>query len=142
MTVRTVAGYLLINSATFATDLAILVALHGELRWPLPLAVTIGYATAFTLSFALNRRFNFRSHAPVGPQLARYAVAVLINFVAFILGVTNLLSWLGVDYRLARVVAGGCEAIFLYCVMRWVLFRDVLPSARGEPAAVSSARLR
>lgn len=142
MTGRTVLLYLLINSGTFATDLAILTGLHGELHWPLPAAVTVGYVTAFSLSFALNRSFNFRSHAPVGPQLVRYAIAVCVNFVLLILGVTDLLSWLGLDYRAARVIAGSCEAVFLYLVMRWVVFRDTLPRVPARDGSVNSPAVR
>lgn len=142
MTGRTVLLYLLINSGTFATDLAILTGLHGELHWPLPAAVTVGYVTAFSLSFALNRSFNFRSHAQVGPQLVRYAIAVCVNFVLLILGVTDLLSWLGLDYRVARVIAGSCEAVFLYLVMRWVVFRDTLPRVPARDGSVNSPAVR
>jgi hypothetical protein len=28
-----------------------------------------------------------------------------------------------VQYQLARMVAGGCEAVYMYCAMRWVVFR-------------------
>lgn len=142
MTGRTVLLYLLINSGTFATDLAILTGLHGELHWPLPAAITVGYLTAFSLSFLLNRRYNFRSSAPVGPQLVRYAIAVAINFVVLILGVTNLLSWSGLDYRVARVIAGGCEAVFLYSVMRWVVFRDALHAVPERDSSISSPAAR
>jgi len=41
--------------------------------------VTLSYLTAFALSFALNRVFNFRSHEALGGQTAKYVVAVAIN---------------------------------------------------------------
>lgn len=99
-------GFALINTFTFGVDLAILTALHGALRTPLPVAVTVGYAVAFGLAYYLNRTLNFRSHAAVGPQLTVYVLAAL-----------------GVEYHLARIVAGGCEALFMYSAMRWVVFR-------------------
>ncbi|CRZ14416.1 GtrA family protein [Mycolicibacterium neworleansense] len=116
-------GFVVINSFTFGVDLAILTVLHGVLRLPLPLAVTLGYAGAFGLAYYLNRTLNFRSHAAVGPQLTVYVVAVVINYLAFILGVSSGLAALGVEYHLARIVAGGCEAVFMYSAMRWVVFR-------------------
>lgn len=116
-------GFVLINGLTFAVDLLILTALHGGLGAPLPVAVTVGYGCAFGLAYALNRTLNFRSHADVGPQLTRYVVAVVINYLAFILGMSSLLVAAGVEYHLARVVAGGCEAVFMYSTMRWVVFR-------------------
>jgi putative flippase GtrA len=116
-------GFCLINGLTFGVDLTILTALHSGLAVPVPIAVTLAYATAFGLSYALNRTFNFRSHAPVGPQLAVYVAVVLVNYLAFILGVSSVLAALGVQYQIARLVAGGCEAVFMYCAMRWLVFR-------------------
>ena len=53
--------------------------------------------------------------------------------LARILGVGAGLAALGVDYRLARIVAGICEAVYMYAAMRWLVFRDV--NAR-DPGAV------
>lgn len=117
-------GFALINGFTFAVDLGLLTAFHGGLGWPVPLAVTVAYLLAFGLSFLLNRGLNFRSHAPVGPQAARYLAAIVLNYLAFILGVGSGLAALGVEYHLARVTAGACEAVYMYAVMRWVVFRD------------------
>jgi putative flippase GtrA len=116
-------GFVLINSFTFGVDLVLLTLLHGWLGAPLPIAVTVAYAGAFTLSYYLNRTMNFRSHAPVGPQFAVYVVVVVINYLAFILGVSNGLAALGVEYHIARIAAGACEAVYMYSAMRWVVFR-------------------
>jgi putative flippase GtrA len=116
-------GFCLINSFTFGVDLALLFVMHGRLQLPVPMAVSVAYACAFAVAYVLNRIFNFRSHAPVGPQLGIYVVLVSINYLAFILGLVSLLTYLGVDYRLARLMAGACEAVYMYSVMRWVVFR-------------------
>ena len=116
-------GFALINGFTFAVDLLLLSALHAGVGLPVPVAVTVAYACAFTLSYYLNRTMNFRSHAPVGPQFAVYVVVVVVNYLAFILFVSSALTAVGVDFRLARVLAGCCEAVFMYSAMRWVVFR-------------------
>ena len=116
-------GFVLINSFTFGVDLVLLTALHTGAAVPLPVAVTVAYACAFALSYFLNRIFNFRSHAPVGPQFASYVVVVVVNYFAFILGVSTALTAIGVEYHLARIVAGACEAAYMYSAMRWVVFR-------------------
>ena len=113
----------MLNSFTFAVDLALLTLLHGRLGVALPVAVTVAYACAFTLSYFLNRVLNFQSHGAVGPQFAVYVVVVVVNYLAFILGVSSALSALGVEYHVARIVAGACEAIYMYSAMRWVVFR-------------------
>jgi putative flippase GtrA len=117
-------GFAVINSFTFAVDLLLLTALRGGLGLSLPVAVTVAYACAFALSYLLNRVLNFRSHAAVGPQVAVYVVVVIVNYLAFILAVSSGLTYLGVDYRIARVAAGACEAVFMYCALRWVVFRS------------------
>ncbi|MFC5105817.1 GtrA family protein [Kibdelosporangium philippinense] len=116
-------GFAVINSFTFGVDLLLLFLLHGVLDVVLWLSITIAYACAFALSYFLNRAFNFRSHAPVGPQFGIYVVVVVINYLAWILGVGSGLAALGVDYRIARLAAGACEAVYMYAAMRWVVFR-------------------
>ena len=116
-------GFVLINGCTFGLDLLFLTLLHGGLAIPLPIAVTAAYACAFAVSYFLNRTLNFRSHAAVGPQVEVYVVVVVVNYLAFILGVCTALSVLGVEYHLARIVAGACEAVYTYSAMRWVVFR-------------------
>jgi putative flippase GtrA len=116
-------GFCLINSCTFGVDLVLLYVMHGWLNLPVPIAVTVAYACAFALSYVLNRIFNFQSHAPVGPQLSIYVVVVVVNYLAFILGLVSLLTYLGIDYRIARLMAGACEAVYMYSMMRWVVFR-------------------
>jgi putative flippase GtrA len=113
----------MINSCTFGIDLALLYLMHGQLQLPVPIAVSAAYACAFAVAYILNRIFNFQSHAPVGPQLTIYVVVVVVNYLAFILGLVSLLTYLGVDYRLARLAAGACEAVYMYSMMRWVVFR-------------------
>ncbi|WVH84797.1 GtrA family protein [Lentzea sp. DG1S-22] len=117
-------GFALINGFTFGVDLLLLTLFRGGLGLPVPIAFTVAYVIAFGLSFVLNRALNFRSHAPVGPQAGLYAVAILVNYLAFVLGVGSALTGLGLQYHLSRIAAGACEAAFMYSVMRWVVFRD------------------
>jgi putative flippase GtrA len=132
-------GFAVINSFTFTVDLALLTALHGGLRWPLPVSITVAYGTASGLSYLLNRVLNFRSHGAVGRQVAVYAAVVIVNYLAWILGVGDGLAALGLDYRLARVAAGACEGLYMYAAMRWLVFRD---AQRPAPAPTLPGRHR
>src|SRR5690242_10920850 len=123
-------GYLLINLCTFFVDLGLLGLFHGTFRWPIPVAVTLSYGTASVISYVLNRVLNFRSHENVGRQFPVYVAVSASNYLIFVLGLTDLLSVLGVYYEFSRVIAACCEAVYLYCMMRWVVFRD----ARGASA--------
>ena len=118
----TLVRYLLISAFTFGLDLVLLTLVHEGLGWALPVAVTMAYAVALSTNYLLNRVLNFRSHAPLGPESLRYAVAVAINFGAVLLGITTGLAALGVPYQAARVAAGAGEGAFMYCAMRWFVF--------------------
>jgi putative flippase GtrA len=118
----TFVGFAAINGTTFSADLLILTALHGHWRVPYGPAVGIGYAVAFAMSFVLNRVLNFRSHDPVGRQTVVYVGVVAVNF-AILVGVSSALEAVGVQYQIARLAAGACEGLFMYCAMRWVVFR-------------------
>jgi putative flippase GtrA len=117
-------GFVLINGFTFGVDLALLTIFHGWWGLPVWLSITMGYLGAFGLSFVLNRTMNFRSHAPVGRQTVLYAVAIGVNYLAFLLGVGGGLVALGVEYHLSRIIAGACEGVFMYCALRWVVFAN------------------
>jgi putative flippase GtrA len=118
-------GFAVINSCTFTVDLALLTALHGGLRWPVPVSITLSYLAASGLSYLLNRWLNFRSHGAVASQAGVYTVVIIVNYLAWILGVGAGLAALGLDYQLARIAAGLCEAVYMYAAMRWLVFRDV-----------------
>ncbi|WP_298886755.1 GtrA family protein [uncultured Serinicoccus sp.] len=120
---ETAIGFAAISGTTYAIDLTLLAVLFDVLHWPYPLAVTTGYVVAFGLAFLLNRWLNFQSHGPLGRQTGRYVVTVLANYVLFILALSTTLEWLGVQYLAARLVAGACEAVFMYVMMRSFVFR-------------------
>src|SRR6478672_1268276 len=133
-------GFAVINLFTFAADLLLLTTIHAGLLWPPPMTITVAYLTAFGLSGVLNRALNFRAHGAVGAQVAVYAAVVVVNYLVWILGVGDGLAVLGADYRLARISAGACEALYMYAAMRWLVFRDVHtqdPPPPDVPSAVS-----
>lgn len=117
-------GFAVINLCTFTIDLALLTGLHGGLGWPVPVSITLSYLTASGLSYLVNRWLNFRSHGALGTQTGVYAVVITVNYLAWILGVGAGLAALGVNYQVARVAAGLCEAAYMYVAMRWLVFRD------------------
>ena len=73
------------------------------------------------------RALNFRAHGAPRRQAGVYALVIAVNYLGLILGVGAGLAALGVNYQLARVTAGACEAAFMYAAMRWVVFRGGAP---------------
>jgi putative flippase GtrA len=131
-------GYLLINLCTFFIDLGLLGLFHGTLRWPIPVAVTFSYGTASVVSYVVNRVLNFRSHDNVGRQFPLFAAVSVSNYLIFVLGLTDLLSNVGVYYEFSRVIAACCEAVYLYCMLRLVVFRNS-PGALSTREQVAAA---
>jgi putative flippase GtrA len=115
-------GFLLINTSTFAIDLALLTLLRSGLHWPVPVAITLAYGFAFGLAFVLQRWLNFPSRRAVGRQVVLYVLAIAGNYTIMILGVGAGLASLGVPLPVARIFAGAGEAVFMYCALRWVVF--------------------
>lgn len=116
-------GFALIAGCTFSIDMALLTLLYSGFGVALPVALTVGYVCAFALAYIANRTLNFRSHATVGPQVAVYIIVVAVNYLLFIVTLPTALVAAGLQYHLARLLAGGCEAVYMYTAMRWVVFR-------------------
>lgn len=116
-------GFVTINGFTFAVDLALLALLDGPAGLHHTASLTIAYGIAFSLAFVLNRWLNFRSHGPLGSQVGGYVVVVLLNFAVLVVGLASLLASTGLPLIVARVVAGGAEAMWMYAAMRWWVFR-------------------
>jgi putative flippase GtrA len=116
-------GFAVSNGCTFGLDLTLLTVFHGVLHWPVAVSITLSYGTASSLSYLLNRTLNFHSHGPGGRQVTIYAGVVVVNYLAFILGVGSGLAALGLEYQLARIVAGLCEAVWIYVALRFLVFR-------------------
>lgn len=126
-------GFALINGFTFSVDVGLLALLYRGVGLPHPIAITIGYVAGFGLAFVLNRRFNFHSHGPVAGQVARWVLVVAVNYVALVLGLGSGLVLIGVPFLLARLIAAGAEAIWMYSMMRWWVFADRRTSAGTRP---------
>lgn len=136
-----VVGYAIINLCTFFLDFALLALFKGQFRIPLPIAVTLSYGTAGVASYLANRVFNFRSEAAAGKQFPVYVAVMVVNYVVFVEGLTNFLAASGVYFLASRFIAACVEGVYLYCCMRWLVFRDTLGAPETgapetEPAVV------
>ncbi|AEV84149.1 hypothetical protein ACWT_3126 [Actinoplanes sp. SE50] len=120
---RELAGFAILGWFTFTVDLTLLTVLRRHTSLPLPVAVSIAYLTALTLNFTLNRTITFRSHAPAGPQVLRYIVVMVGDYLLTV-GVSTGLTMLGAPFAVARVAASFLVAILTYAASRWWVFRD------------------
>ena len=118
-------GYAIINGSAFFLDITCLWVFYNHFHWFYPVAVTVGYAIAAVYSFLLNRWLNFQAHGHVIEQGAGYTAGIISQYVIFILGLSSLLHWFGVNAELARVISACCEGIYLYVFIRLWVFRGV-----------------
>ena len=118
-------GYAISNGSAFFLDITCLWVFYNHLHWFYPLAVTVGYVIAAVYSFLLNRWLNFQAHGHVIEQGAGYTAGIISQYVIFILGLSSLLHWFGVNAELARVISACCEGIYLYVFIRLWVFRGV-----------------
>ncbi len=116
-------GYALINGSGFVLDITCLWVFYEHLHWYYPVAVTVGYAIAGLYSLLLNRWLNFQSHGSLTKQGGRYTIGLVSQYFIFILGLSSLLHWFGVNAEVARVVSACCEGVYLYLLMRWWVFK-------------------
>ncbi|SHJ10778.1 Putative flippase GtrA (transmembrane translocase of bactoprenol-linked glucose) [Actinomyces denticolens] len=129
---ETFIGYAVINGSAFLLDIACLSVFYNHLHWWYSLAVTMGYTIAGVYSLLLNRWLNFQSHEHLALQGGRYFIGLISQYVIFILGLSSLLHWFGVNALVARVVSACCEGLYLYVFVRLWVFRD---SARDRAPA-------
>jgi putative flippase GtrA len=136
----TAAGFAALSLFTYSIDLLVLSLGFDVLGLPYPAAVTVGYAVAFALSFLLNRWLNFQARGHVGRQTGRYVLTVLANYGLFILLLATVLEAVGMHYLLARMLAGACEAAFMYSMMRLFVFRTRRAIRTGRRSRVGAGR--
>lgn len=122
-------GFALLGLCTFGFDMILMSGLRVWL--PVPYAVGAAYLVSFWLNFALNRWLNFRSHAPVAGQVLKFAVVLGCDYSLTVFGTTEVSKLLGIDFRIARMMAGCCVAVFTYLASRYWVFKDKTPAVEA-----------
>jgi dolichol-phosphate mannosyltransferase len=85
-------------------------ALHGLLRWPLPLAVVLATELAILNNYLWNDRWTFGQRTPSLRRLARFNLSSL-GGLALTTGATSALTAGGLPYALALLVGVGASAL-------------------------------
>ncbi|MEV0716298.1 GtrA family protein [Asanoa sp. NPDC050611] len=119
---RELVGFAILGGLTFGVDLALLWALRRWTPLPVPVAVTASYVAAVALNYVLNRKLNFRSHAPVVGEASRYTIVMAGDYLLTV-GVTSGLTAVGVSLAAARLLAAAFVALFNFVAARWWIFR-------------------
>ena len=122
------ARFLVVGVGNTLLSAVLMFLLEGLGYWP---STAIAYAAGAVMSFFLNRSFTFRSDEAVKKAAAKFAVNVVVCYVAGY-GLARLLvpfpaepSALPLVWveRLRKVVGMGLYTIFNYCGQRFFTFR-------------------
>jgi putative flippase GtrA len=120
----------LVNLGCFVLDVVALLALRELTALPLAVDAALAFAVAALVNFALSRQWVFERAARGGrphADLARYALLVAAGLLITTVTVP-LLAGVGVDYRVAKLIASGMVGVSNFVVMpRWVFLGDRQP---------------
>ena len=122
--------FAIIGGLAVVLDVGLLRLLHGTLGVPLLVSTAAAYAVAAVPSFLLNRHWAFRdsSDGVAHQQAGRFMIAIVANLVSTLV-IVGSLSWIGVYYLLAKVIA-----IVINAVGNFFAFRHwVFPASEGRP---------
>lgn len=109
--------YLVVGAGT---NLVVVLAFVGLLLllpgvWPVVLNITASLL-ALPLSFLLNRKWVFRSEAPMPPQIRRFALVYLSALVAGALIFGLLLSFMPTPVLVTQLVSAGILVLAAFLV--------------------------
>lgn len=117
-----VARFAAAGIAATAAHYSVLIALVEGAGVRPVLATTIGYLFGIAVSYALNRRFTFKSAAPVALSFAKFAALYGIGAIlngAIMAGLTGQGAW----YLFAQIVATGLTLVWNFLGARFIAFR-------------------
>ncbi|MBL8536849.1 MAG: GtrA family protein [Hyphomonadaceae bacterium] len=119
---RQLARFAVAGVIATAAHYSVLIALIELAHAPPVFSTTTGYCVGIVVSYLLNRRFTFKSDAPVARSFAKYAafygVGMVLNGAIF----AALLS-IDVWYLAAQITATAIVMVWNYFGARFVAFR-------------------
>jgi len=95
--------YAVIGAGAFAADYSVFLVLFAAIGNPY-IANVVGICVGMTVSFSLNRAFNFRKPDAPGRRALRFVSVATLGMAVSTLALMLLIG-LGVDARLAKVIA-------------------------------------
>ena len=125
--------YALVGVVNAATYYVVYLAVLGEVGYLT--AHIVGLGAAMVVSFFLNCRVTFRVR-PTWQRFVLYPASQAVNIAATTIGVVGLVT-LGVDERIAPLVAAVLAVPASFVAARFVLSRQQRPARVDVPAPAS-----
>ena len=86
-------------------------------------AMTLCFAAGVLFSFVLNRTWAFRSTAPIGPSLLRYAATYLAGYLLNLVGLIAFVDWWGCRHEIVQAYMVVVVAVLTFAAQRAWVFR-------------------
>jgi len=115
-------GFLAIGGACYALGLATLIALVSGLGVHYLLANLLALVVSYPAGYLLNRRWNFRSRRPVGPEMRRYVLANAVTFCAAFGCIAVMVEILHAHYVAANLIATAGQTVANFALAKWWVF--------------------
>jgi putative flippase GtrA len=96
-------GYTAIGAGAFLADYSVFLVVFSVSGNPY-ISNVLGICTGMTVSFSLNRKYNFRKTDSLGPRAARFVTVATLGVAASTL-IIMLLIGQNLDARIAKVIA-------------------------------------
>ena len=116
--------YVFVGGTTFAIDIGLFSLLHSVLGWDILPANTVSYWSAIAFNFSANRAWTFGTkNVALGRNLGLYLGLLVCNF-AFSSAFLVVTTGMGLDPRIAKVIATALQTLWTYIAYNKVVFRN------------------
>jgi putative flippase GtrA len=120
------ARYLVVGAVAFGVDVSVLIGLTELLHWHYLSSAAAGFCCGLVTNYLLSITWVFRARA-LSDWRAEFAVFATIGIVG--LGWNELLmyggtDWLGLDYRISKLIAVALVLIWNFGMRKILLFRE------------------
>ena len=120
---RQFSRYLVVGVLNTLWGYFVIFAFMYGLRWSPEASNIMGYAIGLVTSYALNRRFTFRSADTTAPEFARFLATFFVAFAANFATLALLVRVLEVHAGLSQILAGVVYVGTSYLLNRHFVFR-------------------
>ncbi|MSV43183.1 MAG: hypothetical protein F2911_06915 [Actinobacteria bacterium] len=117
-----VVRFVVTGLVSYLVDVSLLWTTVSVLGWALVVGTTVAFAVSFVVNYGLGRAWVFRARGPHGPQVARYAALVALNYLLTVLFVSSLTA-LGLGLILAKTISVAINAVLNFFAGRHWVYR-------------------
>jgi putative flippase GtrA len=104
--IRQLLSYAAVGVANTGVGYGVIFAAMYVLGWTPVASNVLGYAVGVVVSYALNRRFTFRSERASGREFLRFVAVLLVAYLANLATLIVLVDHVAIHPGAAQVVAG------------------------------------